>query len=31
VAVILIGIAYFIWSHVQHRVGAEPAIESTQD
>lgn len=31
VAVLLIGIAYFIWSHVQHRVGGEPTIEGTQD
>ena len=30
-AVILIAIAYFIWSRLQHRVGAEPAVEGTQD
>jgi hypothetical protein len=31
VAVILAGVAYFIWSHVQHRVGSETAAEATRD
>ena len=31
VAVILIGVGYFIWSHVQHRVGGEPTVRGTQD
>jgi len=31
VAVILLAVGYFIWSHVQHRVGPEPAADATQD
>jgi membrane protein DedA with SNARE-associated domain len=30
-AVILIGVAYFVWSHLKHRVGTEAAIQGTRD
>ena len=30
-AVILAGVAYFVWSHLQHRVGAEPRVEGARD
>ena len=31
VAVILLGVAYFVWSHIQHRTGTDPALDATQD
>ncbi len=30
-AVILLGVAYFVWSHISHRVGAERAAEEAVD
>jgi len=30
-AIIVIGIAYFLWSHLQHRVRVEPAMEGSQE
>ena len=29
-AVLVVGVAYFIWSHVQHRVGREEANPATE-
>jgi heme A synthase len=30
-AVILLAVGYFIWSHVQHRVGTDGGAEETAD